>query len=244
MAKMQFTTEQLADRWADYREIENLMSRRSFLETYKRSDKIFEDYWCRKAADPCYGLNNGYYKGYEAIAAYYDAQYKLTKLRTKLLQDAYPEKLGGRGMDEIFGAGSLVVPNTTTPIIEIAGDGKTAKGLWYIFGSETEVTPEGPVSTWVMGRLGVDFVREDGKWKIWHFLFIQDIDAEVGTDWSEAKEQKPVNSKYAALLDYKMPEPNVPKKLNEIYHGKRKLVPIPAIPEPYMTFAETFSYGI
>jgi hypothetical protein len=49
----------------------------------------------------------------------------------------------------------------TTPIIEVAEDGKTAKGLWIMIGSE------GP--NWAAGQFAFDFIKEDGVWKIWKY---------------------------------------------------------------------------
>jgi hypothetical protein len=46
------------------------------------------------------------------------------------------------------------------------------------------------------------------------------------------------------MKDFKFPEPNVPAVLREAYYPGRPFTESPALPEPYETFAETFSYGI
>ncbi|MDQ4419289.1 nuclear transport factor 2 family protein [Sphingobium sp. DEHP117] len=85
-------------------------------------------------------------------------------------------------------AGKLIFHYVTTPLIEIAGDGQTAKGLWIVNGLESGlVDPELAKSmpAWMFEKemvngkkvwmhnvylkYGVDFIRQDGAWKIWHF---------------------------------------------------------------------------
>jgi len=59
----------------------------------------------------------------------------------------------------------------TTPIIEVAKDGKTAKGLWLMYGAET-FKPSGEKeakASWAAGQFAMDFIQEDGEWKIWKY---------------------------------------------------------------------------
>lgn len=79
-----------------------------------------------------------------------------------------------------LGAGHEWAMHTnTTPIIEVAGDGKTAKGVWYspgvglmarISGNQANA---GSVFFWE--KYGGDFVLEDGRWKIWHLQMAYDF---------------------------------------------------------------------
>ena len=68
--------------------------------------------------------------------------------------------------DEVRTAGVLHMHAMLTPVIEIAGDGKTAKGVWDSFGPN--ITNPDQVGSWLWTKYGVDFVKEDGVWKIWH----------------------------------------------------------------------------
>ncbi len=243
--KKEFTTEELTSRWEDVREIENLMGKRTFNEILGQNDKIWNEYWCKKAPDPCLGFNNGYYRGYEAIEGYYKAVHDRIALQTELVQKAFPGKLGGKSIDEIFNVGNLVCGNISTPLIELAEDGKTAKGIWYVMGADIEIGPSGPESYHSWGRVGVDFIKEDGAWKIWHMVFAEDIWCPTGQNWGVPEHPKATaDPRFAALADFKMPEPNVPMQVHEIFHEKRPLKPFPPLPERYATFAETFSYGI
>lgn len=243
MAKRDFTTEELTYRWECSREIENLMGRRTFLGALRQSGKMYDEHWCKKAPDPSLGFNDGYYQGYEAVEGYYRAVEDLTKLKTELVKKANPQ-LADKSDEEIYGIGSLVVNNLTTPIIEIASDFKTAKGLWYYMQGETDYFSSGAGTFHRWGWLGADFVNEDGEWKIWHMIIAEDLLHRAGTSWAEPQPVKPVLPEYAAIDDFKLPEPNVPKVVYERWYNKRRINPFPEVPQPYDAFAETFSYGI
>ena len=68
--------------------------------------------------------------------------------------------------DEVPTPGVLHMHAMLTPVIEIAGDGKTAKGVWDSFGPN--ITNPDKVGNWLWVKYAVDFVKEDGVWKIWH----------------------------------------------------------------------------
>jgi hypothetical protein len=62
--------------------------------------------------------------------------------------------------------GQLHMHSMLTPVIEIAADGKTAKGVWDSFGPNIQTGNE--VGNWLWTKYGVDFIKEEGVWKIWH----------------------------------------------------------------------------
>jgi len=79
-----------------------------------------------------------------------------------------------------LGAGHEWAMHTnTTPVIEVAGDGKTAKGLWYSPGVGLMTRMSGDTanagSVFFWEKYGGDFVLEDGKWKIWHLQMAYDF---------------------------------------------------------------------
>ena len=84
--------------------------------------------------------------------------------------------------------GKLILHYTTTPVIEVAAGGETAKGVWIMAGCESgltapEVAEKQPAymfspdvvqgkrvwAHWVWCKYAVDFLRQDGEWKIWKF---------------------------------------------------------------------------
>lgn len=68
--------------------------------------------------------------------------------------------------DEVQAPGILHMHSMLSPVIEVAGDGKTAKGVWDSFGAS--VNGPDDIGGWLAVKYGVDFVKEDGVWKIWH----------------------------------------------------------------------------
>ena len=116
----------------------------------------------------------------------------------------------------------------------MAFDGQTAKGLWYVFGETTEVYSKGPKAAWNFGKCAVDFIKEDGQWKIWHMIMFTDIACPLGQNWGTAKmyEHEGVTP----------PEPTEPGELYKSFGEDYVFAINPEMPEPYDTFANTFSY--
>lgn len=238
-----YTEEQLLERWEDIHEIENLMGRKAFFTLLIRDEDVWNNFWCKKAEDPCLGFNNGYYKGYDALRGWFAATKKYSLLKAELAKKSHPDELGCKKADELLGVGALHVDNLTTPVIELAEDRKTAKGIWYVMDTSVDYTASGWGSNMSWGRIGVDFVKEDG-WKLWHLVFAEDINIPTGTTWAVPQLEKPVDRAFAELGRFEFPKPSVPAKVHERFHAKRPLKPFPAVPQPYGTFSETFSYGI
>jgi hypothetical protein len=70
---------------------------------------------------------------------------------------------------ETLRPGVLHMHTMFTPVIEIAGDGKTAKTVFDSFGPNIQGgSDEG---SWLQGKYAVDFVKQDDGWKIWHLQF-------------------------------------------------------------------------
>ena len=57
-------------------------------------------------------------------------------------------------------------------------------------------------------------------------------------------EQDLVDWRYMAQADFKLPEPNVSGTVFETFYADRPKAVSPKCPEPYETFAKTFSYGV
>lgn len=81
--------------------------------------------------------------------------------------------------------GEYVEHLLTTPVIEVAKDGLTARAAWISPGAEAHhlgwVEGNPLRALWYWGRYSADFVLEDGTWKLWHFrlssTFITDYEA-------------------------------------------------------------------
>lgn len=241
MAK-QFTIDQLADRWYDRREIVNLAGKFVTSILLKREGQIFDRFWTR-GEDACLSFNDGSYQGSEAVRGYFRAMEENTAAMTQILKKLFPEELGGRSDEELFGVGQLRGLPITTPVIEIAEDGQTAKGIWHIQGSDNGLTEYGPLSYWTLGFLAIDFRLEAGEWKLWHVLHGEDVVSPVGESWLNPKPRTPL-PEYAEVGALKKPAYNVVRENYVPYSPTRPFTAPPRLPEPYATFADTFSYGV
>jgi hypothetical protein len=133
---------ELAQLAADIHEINNLMSLHAWYHAASMNDVEIKEIWSKKD-DIVWAQNSGYWIGPKAIMEYY-----------------------GKTVSRESTKGQFVWHTITTPVVEVARDRKTAKGVWY--------TP-GVVGgfdmgsfNWMFEKYGVDFVREDGVWKVWH----------------------------------------------------------------------------
>ncbi len=222
----------MADVVEDTTAIANIMGAFTFLNCYKQHKRQFEN-WSHN--EPTITLNDGKYVGYEAVKAFFvDYHEAQTRWANETMRKLFPEELGGKSDEEIWAVGSNTVLNFTTPLIEVAFDGQTAKGMWYVYGSTTEVYSTGPKAAWNFGRCAVDFVKEDGVWKIWHMTMFTDIQCPVGGNWGK--------DKMYPHEGVEIPEPTVKEHYYTGYGEDFLSLVEPPLPEPYDTFANTFSY--
>lgn len=238
-----FTPEELLQRLEWRREIRNVMGRVSHDYAVKQEASVYARYFSRRD-DVCLGLNNGYYQGAEAVAGYYQALGEEIKLSSALIRKMFPRELGDKTEAECYGVGMITYLPFESQIIEIADDGQTAKGLWNVRGSTCHLTDAGPVANWIFGWAAVDFVLEEGAWKILNFLLLFNVDHQCGVGFTEPEKAFEKVPGLEPMAEFHMPEPNVPRTLMETYRPDREKTRSPRSPEPYATFAETFSYGI
>ena len=239
-----FTAEQLTQRWEDQRAIKNLMGKYANCVILNWEGEIYDRFWSKEQTDVCLGFNDGWYQGAEAVSGYYQAMRDRNALVASLMQKRFPEKLGGMTEEEIYGIGPFKVRPMACPVIEVAADGRTAKGLWFCQGAYNNVETCGPVAHWTWGYFAVDFIREDGAWKIWHMQYVNDVDCICGQSWGKPAHLLPDLPEFAALAGFQMPEYTVKATLREYYSPTRPVTETPRIPEAYETFADTFSYGL
>jgi hypothetical protein len=238
-----YTTEQLVQRWEDQRAIKNLMGKYANIVLLNREQEIVERFWS-KGDDLSLGFNDGYYVGRDAVSGYYKAVEARNMLVAKTLQKKFPEQLGGKSDEEIYGVGPFKVKPLYNPLIEVAEDGQTAKGLWSCQGAHNEVGGSGPVANWTWGYFAVDFRKEEDGWKIWHLLYVNDVDCICGQSWGKPQQEYPALPEFAELAKFQYPAYSVARENRALYDPKRPVTLTPEIPSPYRTFAETFSYGI
>lgn len=232
----------LLERMEDRREIRNIMGRISHDYAIKQETAVYDRYFCSRE-DVCLGLNKGYYKGKDAVAGYYKGLGEEIALSSTLIQKMFPDKLGGLSAEKVSGVGMMTYLPFDSHVIEIAGDGQTAKGIWNVRGSYCQLETGGPVAYWIFGWAAVDFIRENNEWKIWHLLLVYNVNHQCGVGFCDKPKVFEPVAGLEPIGKFKLPEPNVPQVMDCFYPDRPRTVS-PPCPVPYDKFDNTFSYGI
>ena len=131
----------------------------------------------------------------------------------------------------------MILHAVSTPLIEVAEDLKTAKGMFYSPGYVTTIEANGtPYARWVMQRYAVDFIYED-SWKIWHLFVGTDMQCRAGQPYEDLPVDLDPKDDPVAV------EFGTPTLPMDAYNTRYNYYPYPIIPEPYATFSETVSCG-
>jgi len=189
-------------------EILNLVNQMQWLHSVNRDNDI-TNLLARESPDVRVYMSKGYLEGPEEVA-------KPARMRP------------------VPNPGHMALHLMSNPIIEVAGDGKTAKGVWIACGmvAMKDKKTNRPAGYWEWNRYGIDFIKENGQWKIWHHhvfpLFC------VG--WNEKWEDqfKPEDN-----LPLNIPaefRPNHPPTPLDVGYSPDTELPYIAPPEPYETF--------
>lgn len=222
-------------------EVENVFNRYHFYHNAFRDDLIVP-MWVKRGTPGIRAVytNTGEYTDYDSVMEYHENR-------------PAPK-------------GKLILHMSTTPVIEVAADGKTAKGVWIMAGTESGLTeldhadkmPEYMFSPqivdgkrvwahWVWCKYALDFLFQDGQWKILTFRCYELARAPFEENWvsfaSKNAEAFALDIKYFGEGGevFFMPKPNQPV-VNEHWPytntASQQLSPMP--PLPHSTFEETF----
>ncbi len=215
MYKKDYTDEELIARVWDIEEIKKLVYKRGVYIANDWRERELDELWVKKPENQktaSFGKNIGWYVGMENIRAWYG---------------------------KTHGAGYLAFHPASTGLVELAGDGQTAKGLFYSIAQETEPNGDGTArALWMPEKIGFDFIKEDGVWKIWHLIAAVDLVCEAGTDYSE---QDPYPNYESDPVMIEFGTPTVPCLCHDGTFNWWD--DYPAMPEPYWTFSDDISYG-
>jgi len=262
------TLQKQIQRLSDMTEIQKVMSKHAFYYSSGQHRRELKECWAMNMSDVSFGQDEGTWVGPESINKSYGDYFDYMRTRDlAALNKLHPEVANTK---ENWGAGTSMFHSLTTPIIEVAGDGKTAKAIWYSPGYVSQ-TPGGvPDSMWMWERYGVDFIKVDGAWKIWHLRIYTDFSsprttmggggsgapagqaqgaggAPAGQAQGTAVEgQAPTGSPIGGMDSNKPAMQAGPDDEDASNPQSRQFkVPkeVPKMPEPYQTFSETFSYG-
>ena len=230
--------EEMIQRLNDIHEIQNLMSSHEYYHQAGMHKEELEQLFARKTPGVSWESGDlGRFEGIEALRkCYVDGKEMIGEMNLKEMRKLFPEI---KNEDKNKFIGTMNVHTLTTPIIEVARDGKTAKGVWMSPGHVTQLVDGKLTAFWMWEKYGVDFVKEDGKWKFWHF--------HVYTDFMTPYEKSWVENSLGPRLSPKFP-PDFPKPNKPSISDYPQYSPFtnpqfePRPPEPYETFDDTFSY--
>lgn len=207
----------------DKDDIVNLLGRRAAYHSAGRHDLEIEELWSHRDDSALELEDWGVWVGYKRI------------LQAYVTGMPFPPAQVGLMVEHLC----------CTPVLEIAGDGKTAKGTWISPGHETFPIPGSadptPKAHWCWGRYAIDFIKEDGKWKIWHLHVLTTFRSPFSQDWVATGIKKPDYFPPDGVPPPTIGKPDLPPSFNEAYHPDRgaKMQPVP--PEPYKSWSDTWS---
>ena len=166
--------------------------------------------------------------------------------------------------EDWYGTGMLWYHMLMSPVIEVAGDGQTACGLWQSFGTVTQPAGGGMSATWTMEDYTMVFAKQSGgDWRIWHLRTFVHFYTDTDNYWYEqnqASASKPEVEGYDEMAQSGgsgepsggpsgAPAGQGDYAVNGLYYVGYSLYDVPVlatIPEPYETWADiedTFAWG-
>jgi len=128
--------------------------------------------------------------------------------------------------DKKIDAGHLAIHMTVNPVIELSTDRTHAKALWHSHGYCSFTTLGVFKQFLCLGKYDMEYVKEDGEWKIFKFAYRQTFMCPYEEGWA----REPVASSIAGSPDN---HPDKPSTYYMPYSRYRINVFEPSPPEPY-----------
>ena len=94
-------------------------------------------------------------------------------------------------------------------VVDVDAEGKTAYGRWYGFGATALPTGKGVMQNLTVGIYTVEYIKEDGKWKILKLMWNPIINAPPALGWVKPE-------RVAAIMPEELPKPPHPDKPRNI----------------------------
>lgn len=161
------TPQEMLRRVLDVEECKNLVSRQMLNYNGGNWEESLNQLWVQEPEHQetaSYGSPWGFYTGMKSVRRYY---------------------VDGMNRQISTHSGVSLFRGANTPVIFVAGDGKTAQGMFLMSGEETWERQDGSVDALhLYGRIAVDFIREEQGWRIWHWVDIYQMTNPVGEDIS------------------------------------------------------------
>jgi SnoaL-like domain len=191
-------------RLEDQLEIQKLQSKYAHCLFTQKFDRIVEECFAKHVADVSVEFSDsGVYRGMESVRALY-AAFAATK--------NIP--------------GYFILHMAVNPYIEIAADGLSARSHWLSPGAAGSASS----ASWIWGPYYVDYVKEDGAWRIAHSNLAPLFRNRYETSWAVAPDHGTVRGPIAVKPD----EPTtLYRPYNEVKQERDIFKHHPRLPEPY-----------
>lgn len=204
-------------------QIKDLMSRRAMYSANEERSREMDELWVREPehqSTASFGRNYGYYVGIDAIRDYYVTSHE-------------------KRIAALKGKGYMECHAVSSPYVVLAGDGRSARGLWYSIGQETYPNEDGTVSAlWVNDKIAGDFLLEEDGWKIWRLVLSNDVWHPAGIPFMSMPDKLPEDHDW---IKAEFGTPTVAMKVHDpLYLWTDDY---PAMPKPYFTMELQNSYG-
>lgn len=217
-----------------YREIYNTISAQMYYLQVQQHRELVEHCWSDRD-----DVSFGPAKGREAVLDFLIRQSDARKREKLELAHKYH---GVEMTEDNFGVGDLESRLAANPYIVIAADRKTAQGVWFSPAVKAEIGEDGELhGTYLQERIGVDFIRENGQWRIWHYNVYPDFTTELPNETFDDSryEGRTFDEEGAPNEDHTNKRPEGPKE-----DGNRPMpycaesIPVwkPPLPEEYSTW--------
>jgi hypothetical protein len=159
----------------DMMQIQNLQSKYAHFLFTQRFERIVDECFARQRADVSVEFSDsGVYRGLQSIRALYDAFAVAREI-----------------------PGFFILHMAVNPYITVAPDGLSARSHWLSPGA----TGSNTSASWVWGPYYVDYVKEDGEWRILHSNLAPLFRNRYELSWAQAPDHGTVRGILAAQPD-------------------------------------------
>jgi len=168
------TAEMKAQRALDILEIANIASMHEYYHSALMHEDELNNVWSKRD-DISWKNNSDYYANRKAVYNFY-----------------------GEGVKKMDKTAALWYHMLATPVIVVAGDGQTAQAVWQSFGNVSGTN----MAQWTEEKYSMDFIKEDGKWKIWHLRTYVEFYTNVDSEklWATQNLSAPAGAKNASQM--------------------------------------------
>jgi hypothetical protein len=191
------------ERLEDTLEIQRLQASYIHLLFKQRFERIVDECFALKLADVSVEFSDsGVYRGIESVRALYKS-FEVTR--------TIP--------------GFFILHMAANPVIEIAADGMSARSHWLSPGAAGSNSS----ASWIWGTFYVDYVKEEGRWRIAHSNLVPVFRNRYEVSWASAPDHGTVRGVLARQPDE---PPTLYKPYNEAKKQPDMFAKHPDLPRP------------